>query len=154
MAQKLNLKRILQAVDTRNYDFYDNLTDDEKKEFSPYILMRYVSNVSGDDYLQEWYIERTNELVNKNHWAMSKNHKSLIWKLFAAIGVGSVQYHPYLALGKKEKKNKIENLLGDIHPAMKLDDIKTLASLMSKKDIEDLFDSMGFDKKQRNDYTS
>lgn len=152
MTQKLNLKRILEAVDTRNYDFYDNLSDEEKKEFSPYILMRYVSNVSGDDYLQEWYIERTNELVNKEHWTLSKNHKSLIWKLFAAVGVGSVQYHPYIALGKKTKRNKIEKLLEELYPNMKLDDIQVLASQYSKKDIDELFDGLGFDSKQRKEY--
>ncbi|NBO28711.1 MAG: hypothetical protein EBX47_10760 [Synechococcaceae bacterium WB8_1B_057] len=152
MAKKLSLKRILEAVDNRNYNFYNSLTDEEKKEFSPYILMRYVSNVSGEEFLQEWYIERTNELVNKNHWALGKNHKSLLWQLFAAIGVGSTQYHPYLALGKKQKKNKIENLLAEIYPAMKLDDIKTLASLMTTTDTETLFDNLGFDKKDRKEY--
>ena len=84
----LDIKRELSAVDLRNYEFYDKLTPEEKKEFSPYILMRYVSNVDGDRDLQEWFIERTNELVNKDHWTLSKNHKALLWKLFAGCGIG------------------------------------------------------------------
>jgi hypothetical protein len=31
-------------------------------------------------------------------------------------------------------------------------EIKLMASMMDKKDIEELFDKMGFDKKQRKDY--
>jgi hypothetical protein len=35
---------------------------------------------------------------------------------------------------------------------MKMDEVRLLASLMDKKDKEELFDKMGFDKKQRKDY--
>jgi hypothetical protein len=72
--------------------------------------------------------------------------------LFAATGIGQTMYHPYLAAGKKEKANKIEKLLVELYPAMKMEDIKLLASMMDKKDIEELFDKMGFDKKQRKEY--
>jgi hypothetical protein len=149
---KLDIKRELNAVDLKNYNFYDNLTDEEKKAFSPYLLMRYISNVQGDRDIQEWFIEMTNELVNKHHWTLSKNHKPLLWKLFAGIGTGATAYHPYLAASKKEKANKIEKLLCEIYPARKMDEIKLLASMMDKKDIEELFDKMGFDKKQRKEY--
>lgn len=148
----LDIKRELEAVDLRNYDFYDNLSDQEKKEFSPYVLMRYVSNVQGETNIQEWFLETTNELVNKDHWVLSKNHKGLLWKLFAGCGAGVKTYHPYLKAGTKEKAIKIEKLLADIYPAAKLADIKMLAKMMTKKDKDELFDKMGFDKKQRKEY--
>lgn len=153
MAAKLDIKRELEAVDRKNYNFYKNLTDEERKAFSPYILMRYTSNVQkADQDIQEWFVEMTNESVNKHHWILSKNHKALLWKLFATIGTGVPVYHPYLASGKKEKFNKIEKLLSEIHPAKKIEDIKLLANMMSKEDCEELFDKMGFDKKQRKEY--
>jgi hypothetical protein len=148
----LDIKRELKAVDLKEYEFYEKLDDKEKKEFSPYILMRYVSNVQGDRDVQEHFLEMTNELVNKGHWQLSKDHKALLWKMFAATGVGMTAYHPYLAAGKKQKINKIEKLIADLYPAMKLNEVKLLASLMSKEDKEELFDKMGFDKKQRKEY--
>jgi len=149
----LDIKRELRAVDQKDYNFYDNLTDEEKKAFSPYILMRYTANVQMPDRdIQEWYVEMTNEMVNKNHWELSKNHKALLWKLFAATGTGVICYHPYLAAGKKAKANRIEKLLAELNPAMKMTDIKLMASMMEKKDREELFDKMGFDKKQRKEY--
>jgi hypothetical protein len=75
-----------------------------------------------------------------------------LWKLFAATGAGIPVYHPYLAQGKKEKANKIEKLLVEIYPTHKLEDVKLLASMMSKEDCNELFDKMGFDKKQRKEY--
>jgi hypothetical protein len=151
MAEKLDIKRELNAVDSKNYEFYDNLTDEERKAFSPYILMRYTSNVQ-ERPVQEEFLERTNEFVNMHHWTLSKNHKALLWKLFAGVGIGMNVYHPYLAAGKKGKANKIEKLLCELYPAKKMDEIKLLASMMDKKDKDELFDMMGFDKKQRKEY--
>lgn len=148
----LDIKRELAAVDTRNYNFYNSLTDEEKKSFSPFVLMRYISNVTENQEIQEWYLEMTNELVNKHHWTLSKNHKSLLWKLFAASGIGGKYYHPYLAAGKKGKANKIEKLIAELYPAMKMADVRILAASMSKQDITQLFDDLGFDKKQRKEY--
>jgi hypothetical protein len=152
MAEHLDIKRELAGVDLRNYNFYNNLTDGEKKAFSPYILMRYVSNAEGDRDIQEWFIEMTNELVNKDHWSLSKNHKALLWKLFAGVGAGMHVRHQFLKANSKEKANKIEKLLCELYPATKMDEIKLLASMMTKEDKIELFDKMGFDKKQRKDY--
>lgn len=149
---KLDIKRELRAVDLKDYDFYRNLTEEEKKAFSPYVLMRFTSNVQSSHEIQEWFIEMTNELVNKNFWDLSKKHPDLLWRLYAATGIGSVMYHPYLAANKKEKAVKIEKLLADLNPTMKMSDIKLMASMMSKKEISELLDEMGFDKAQRKEY--
>lgn len=150
---KLDIKRELSAVDQRDYNFYNSLTPDEKKAFSPFVLMRFISNVQSNerDY-QEWFLQVTNERLNKHHWILSKNHKELLWKLCAGVGVGEKFYHPYLAACKKGKANKIEKLLEELCPAMKLDDIKMMACMMTPADIKELFDKMGFDKKQQKDY--
>jgi hypothetical protein len=147
----LDIKRELLAVDQKNYDFYDKLTDEEKKSFSPYVLMRYTSNVDSPE-VQDEFLERTNEFVNKHHWSLSKNHKALLWKLFACVGIGIKTYHPYLKASSKEKAEKIEKLIAELYPAMKMGDIKLMASMMDKKDKDELFDKMGFDKKQRKEY--
>lgn len=147
----LDIKKELSAVDLRNHDFYKNLSDEEKKQFNPFILMRYTSNVNASPDVEEWFIEMTNEMVNKNYSSISK-HKELLWKLYASTGVGLKFFHPYLAAGKKEKAVKIEKLLAELNPAMKMSEVKMLASLMTKADIEELFDNLGFDKKQRKEY--
>lgn len=152
MATKLDIGRELSAVNFRKHDFYKNLTEEEKKSFSPYILMRYISNPQTDSETYEFILERVNDLVNINHWTLSKGHKQLLWELFASCGVGANLKYTYLKANSKEKANKIEKLLEELYPAMKLCDIKLLASLMDKKDKEELFDKMGFDKKQRKEY--
>lgn len=150
---KLDLTKVLNAVDSRNYGFYDTLTEEEVKGFSPYVLMRYTSNVSsGNQSTHEWFIERTNDRLNLHHWALSKNHQALLWKLCATIGTGEKYYHQYAKAPGKESANKIEKLLCELYPAMKMSDVKVMASMMTDDDCDELFDKMGFDKKQRKAY--
>lgn len=147
--RELDLTRVLSAVDNKNYEFYDTLTAAELKEFSPYVLLRYVSNIAATNSdVQEWFIEKTNELVNKHHWTLSKNHKKLLWQLYAATGAGIKSYHPYLS-PLKSQFDKFEKLLSELHPTYKMADIKVLASLMTNKEKIELFDNMGFDNEDR-----
>lgn len=143
---KLELKEILKEVDLRNYDFFDQLPEDQKKEFNPYILMKFVSNTKGDADIQEWFLERTNEFVNKNHWSLGKTHRALLWKLYAATGTGMAMYHPYLASMKSEM-NKIENLISETYPTMKIEDVKLLFSLMDEQDKKEFLEKLGLDEK-------
>jgi hypothetical protein len=117
--------------------------------------MRYVSNpqdVDPDTY--EFIIDRVNDLVNKDHWTLSKGHKGMLWKLFASCGTGVDVRYQYLKLtSKSSANNKTEKLLAELYPAKKMEDIKLLASLMTKDDLNELFDSLGYDKKQRKEYT-
>lgn len=148
----LEIDRVIKAVDQKNYDFYKQLNEAELKEFAPYVLMRFTSNVRSDQAVQEWFIESTNELVNKNFWDLSKSHKELLWKLYAATGVGTSAFHQYLGAGKNAPPVKIEKLIADLNPSMKMADVRLLASLMNDKEKSALLDSMGFDKKDRKDY--
>lgn len=156
MAVKLDIKRVLKAVDQRNFDFYNSLSEEEKKAFSPYVLMRFTSNVEGNRDLQEWFIETTNEYVNKNYFLLASKHKELLWKLYASTGIGTSLYHPYLSTtGKENNKNnysKIENLVAELNPSMKMSDVRLLVKLMTKEEISELLEGHGFDKKQRKEY--
>lgn len=137
MAQKkkfLDLKAMLKAVDRRDKEWYNKLSDDDKKLFAPFIAMRYVSNVKSDKFFQEHYLEMCNEFVNKHHWSLSKNHKGLLWKLMAMCGAYENFFHQYVAAPKKQAKNKFTQTLLDKNPNMKLDDAELLSSIMSKKE--------------------
>jgi hypothetical protein len=152
MATKLTLSNWIVAADSKNYTFYSKLSDQDKKSFGHFVLMRMTSNCSGDKDLQEWFIEMTNEAVNKHHWTISKHHKELIWLLYTTTGVGCKVNHPYLAAGKNDPKNKIEKLLCELEPATKLSDIKLKAKLMSAEEIENLLDGLGYDKQSKKDF--
>lgn len=152
MAYKNSIGRVLSEIDKKNYDYHTNLDIDQNKEIVPLILMRYISDVTGDADTYEWFIERTNQAVNKHHWQLSKNHKDLLWRLCAVVGAGFAADHKYIKT-EKQKVNKFEKLLMELNPSAKIEDIKLLARMMSETERQELFDNLGFDKKQRKEYT-
>ena len=56
------LKDIMAAIDKKDRKFYNNLSDEQKKAFSAWMMMRYCSSVQGKNSAN--YIFMTNECVN------------------------------------------------------------------------------------------
>lgn len=72
MTQKLDIFKILGQLNKKDRDFYNRLTDDEKKQVLPYLLMRWMSGCS--DQAQIFIL---NEVVNPYVFALHR-HKPLI----------------------------------------------------------------------------
>ena len=143
------LKDIMAAFDKRDKGFYNRLTDEQKKAFSAWMMMRYASSVQGKDSAH--YIYMTNELVNKDFSEVSK-HPELQWLLLSACGVGKIQFHPYLKPpNSKKKKDKISEFIADIYPLAKADEIELLVQLNSTDELKTFARSHGYDDKSIKD---
>ena len=70
---KLPIKDILAAIDMKATNVWDDLSDDEKKQVSFYLLNRYASAIKGPRAKQELTILKTNEYYNKNFFTLSKH---------------------------------------------------------------------------------
>ena len=73
MADKLNIQTEMRAYDLKDRDFYDSLTEDEVKKFSPYLMLRYGASVEGSAEMQAWYLMATNERVNVNFFDVNNS---------------------------------------------------------------------------------
>lgn len=150
MSDKLNINSELRALDTKDRDFYDNLTDEEKKKFSPYLMLRYGASVEGNSDFQDWYLRSTNERVNQNFFDVSTSqHKKLQWLLCTTISpnMGSMR-HYWLGAKKSGKDNKAVKFLTKLYPTAKDDEIELLAELNSKDDLKQLAREHGWDDKR------
>ena len=65
MFDKLSINNEMAQLDIKNRKFWDELTEEERKKFSPYLMMKYSANVDGNSDLQEWYLRAANERVIK-----------------------------------------------------------------------------------------
>ena len=148
MAQtKLPIKDILAAIDMGATNVWDELTDDEKKQVSFYLLNRYVSSVAGGRDNQELAIFKTNEYYNKHFFTLQK-HKKLLWQLICLSGNSKkIEYHQWIGHKKKTTDNsKSAKFLAELYPNKKIDEVEMLAKIMSKKDIQTLAKEYGMDK--------
>lgn len=139
----LTLAMELPAMDYRKKDFYTNLSEEHKKEISLWVLMRYMSSCQGD---AEQHLSIVNDVVNVNFAALSK-HPELQWKLLSICGTNKKQFHPWIAPGKKAKKNKLEEALLQFYPLMKDSDLEMLQQINTREDFEQFFKENAFDDK-------
>jgi len=139
------LKPGLEAIDYRNKDYFDRIDDHEKSLYSPYMLMRYASNIaSNEKFYKEHYVEMINEVVNKHLFTLSGKHKKLCWILTAMCGGLKKQFHPWIKPMKRTSNKSIQRL-EKLFPTAKLSDLEVLDSVITDKELEDLEKDHGLD---------
>ena len=147
---KLPIKDILAAIDMKATNVWDDLSDDEKKQVSFYLLNRYASAIKGPRAKQELTILKTNEYYNKNFFNIQK-HKKLLWQLLCISGnTKNIQYHEWIGYKFKESSGsaKTTKFLEKLYPTMKPDEIKLLVAINDAKEIKQLAKDFGMTPEQ------
>jgi hypothetical protein len=145
--EKLSIQNEMTCFDRKDRDFYDSLTDEERKKFSNYLMVRWGSAVQGSQELQEFYLIATNERLNKNFFAVNR-HPKLQWLMATSVSPGmGTHRHQWIAPKKKEAgSNEVKKILLELYPTMKLSDIETLAAVIDKKELKQYLREHGNDK--------
>jgi hypothetical protein len=141
---KLSISNEMAQLDLKQYEFFDQLTDEERKKFSTFIIMKYGASVEGSKELQEWYLRATNEQVNVNFFDLGK-HVKLQWLMCATVSPGlGKQRHYWSAPSKKTGgRSKKIKFLSQLYPNARKDEIELLAKINTDADLEELAKSMG-----------
>ena len=149
MSDKLNIANEMRMFDRKVRTFYDDLTPEEKKKFSNYLMIRWGSSVEGSRELQEFYVISCNERLNKHFFDVSK-HPKLHWLMATTVSPGmGTPRHPWIAPKKKEPgASSIRKQLAEMYPHLKDDDIAVLASITTKKEIDEHMKLSGQDTKK------
>ena len=147
--QKLPIKDILAAVDMGAKSVWDELSDDERKQISFWLLNRYVSSVNGNRDKQELAVFKTNEYYNKNWNILGTRHPKLQWQLLCQSGnTGKIEFHPWIGFKQKQKGDAdFIKVLQQIYPNMKQDEVELLARISTKKEIKQLAEEHNIDVK-------
>ena len=135
--QDFDLFEALSAIDKKNYGWYDNLSDDQKKKFVPFMLMHWASSVSGSKDIQAYYVYGFNEIANRYFFnEYVQKHPKLQWLMLCAAspGVGR-QYHYWVPQIKSSvtqykepaKLKDIKEYFTKIYGKISTDDISSLS---------------------------
>lgn len=148
MAKKpqVPLTEVMNAIDTRQYDWYSGLSDDKKKAFSVWMMMRYASTVEGNE--APLYLYYVNECVNIHFSDISK-HPELQWMLLATCGRGKKQKHYYIKPpNSRTKKDRVSEFLLGLYPTMKESEIQLLKDLNTDEELKELAIKHGYTDKE------
>lgn len=150
MDEKLELKEILMALDCRSFEFYDSLSDTQRKELNSrlFTLGRFISNVENTNNKKTvaQFIETVNSRYNKHYFTLAK-HPKLLWQLLCSCSDGKQYFHKYMSL-QKEKGNKFLSFLLDIYPNKKYEELEMIAKLATFSDMKQLAKDYGYDDKE------
>jgi hypothetical protein len=148
MSDKLNIANEMRQFDRKNRNFWDELTAEEKKKFSNYLMIRWGSAVDGSRELQEYYVQSCNHYLNKNFFDLSR-HPKLQWLCATAVSPNlGTPRHPWIAPRKKEAGLSAKRkALMEIFPHYKDDEIDVMAEITTQKEIDAYNREAGRDKK-------
>jgi len=147
---KLPLKDILAAIDMNAKNVWSELSDDEQKQISFYLLNRYASAIKGTKEQKELQILKTNQYYNKNFFTLTK-HKKLLWFLLCmtASDKKNIRYHEWIGYKFKESNNnKAFKFLEKLYPNKKIDELRLLASINTTQELKQLAEDLGMSKDQ------
>jgi len=147
--EKLSIQNEMTQFDRKNRGFYNELTDEERKKFSNYLMIRWGSAVQGSQELQEFYLIATNERLNKRFFDINR-HPRLQWLTATTVspGMGSHR-HQWIAPKKREAgASGIRKQLAELYPHMKDDELDVMVKINTKKDIDAYLKQAGQETKK------
>ena len=138
-------------LDLRNRGFYDELTDEERKKFSTYLMLRWGSAVSGEPILQQYYLRAMNERVNKRFFDLNK-HPKLQWLLLTTVSPNMGKHrHEWMAFSARKAKNKRADIIAKLYPEYKLDDCELMADSIPDSEFKSMLIELGWNDKEIKD---
>lgn len=131
--QDFDLFEAITAIDKKDYAYYNRLSPEQQKKFSPYMMLHWISTVKAQSKISQFYVIAVNEYANK--YIFNENiqkHPELAWLMLCASspGIGK-QFHQYLPqlkekIGKLKEPAKakdIKEYYRKIYPTASNDDL-------------------------------
>ena len=148
MTDPLNITNEMRALDLKQRDWYDGLTSEQQRKFSPYLMLRWGSSVQGSDELLEYYIRSTNQRLNRHFFSVNASrHKKLLWLMATAISPDlGVHRHPWLAHKRAERDTAKTKIIREYWPHLRDDEVDLMAQLNTPADLKAYIKAHGDDK--------
>ena len=146
---KLSIQNEMMCFDRKDRNFYSSLTDEERKKFSNYLMIRWGSSIQGNAELQHYYLQSSNHYVNKHFFAINR-HPKLQWLCATAVSPGlGTQRHQWIAPKKKEAgASAIQKQIAELFPHLKDDEVELMSKINTKKDIDAYLKQLGQEVKK------
>ena len=149
--KKLDLfKEVLPALYARDFDFYERLSEEDKKSVTPVTIMRWLTGISGG--AAEPQITIVNKFVNAYFKDLSGD-PDMMWRLMCASTIlhtksRNIPRHQWIAGPKRSSTtNKIDKLLLDKYPYMNDIELSILRSKFTVEALTDFLKDMGWSDK-------
>lgn len=131
--QDFVLFEALDALDRKDYEYYDRLTDEQQKKFVAYMMIHWMSAIKGQSLTQAAYTLGVNEYANIHYFNENvMKHPKLQWLMLCAASPGKgKQFHQWIP--------HLKASIAELREPAKLKDVKDYYSkIYPKADSESL----------------
>lgn len=147
--QDFNLFEAIEAIDKKDYGYFDRLSSEQQKKFSSYMLLHYASSVSGKAELQNYCLRSVDYYANTHMFNENvSKHPKLQWLMLCASSPGmGKQFHPWIP--------QIKDRVVKLKDQAKVKDIKDYFSKIypkADKQTLDEFSETYVEKQKRKHY--
>lgn len=143
---KLDIGTEMRAFDTKDRGFYNSLTEEERKKFSTFLMLKWGANVEGSTELQEWYLRAHNDRVNMNFFDLGR-HPKLQWLLCTTVSPGLGSKRHYWIKTQKGEGRKAHKFIERQWPNLNHAEVDLMASLNTMEQLRGLARDLGWDEK-------
>jgi hypothetical protein len=93
-----DLFKAIEAIDKKDYGWFDTLTEDQQKKFVPYMMLHWISAVKATGMLGAYYVMSTDANANKYMFnERVQQHPKLQWLMLCAASPGmGKQFHQWI----------------------------------------------------------
>lgn len=98
----------LEALDRKDYGYFDTLTEEQQKKFVPYMILHWVSSIKKQGEVGKYYVLATEEFANKHIFnEYVQRHPKLQWLMLCIVSPDmGKQFHQWIP----QLSNKISEL--------------------------------------------
>lgn len=134
---EFDLFKAIDAIDRKDYGWWDTLTEEQTKKFSAYMLLHWISSVKATGAMGAYYIMSTDLNANRHMFnERIQQHPHLQWLMLcsASPGMGK-QYHQWIPhlnsklaeLRVKATYKEVRDYFEKVYPSASKEDIKEIA---------------------------
>jgi hypothetical protein len=135
--QELDLFEVLAALDKKDYNYFDKLSEEQQKKFVPYMMTHWMSQIKSNAGLQGYYVRSVDYHANQHLFNETVyKHPKLQWLMLCASSPGlGKQFHqwvPHLSdriskLKEPAKNKEVKDYFKKIYPKVDDSDINELS---------------------------
>jgi hypothetical protein len=141
--RKLDIFRVLEAINDKDETFFNSLTEEEAKAFVPFVVQRWMSGTP--TARQVFFI---NELLNPFVFSL-QNHKKLLWDLMLVCSPGKPQRYAWNALPSKKNTSKPTSVkvLQEYYGYSSTDAVNVI-DMLSRRSLIEMAEELGWQSEE------
>jgi hypothetical protein len=123
---EFDLFKAIEAIDRKDYGYWDTLTEEQQKKFTPYMMLHWISAIKTTGMLGAYYVMSTDANANKYMFNETVyGHPKLQWLMLCAASPGmGKQFHQWIPhlnakiakLQTKATKKEVKEYFEKVYP--------------------------------------